>query len=192
MRHQHRLAGDERTGNDDLDRHGVVHNDQVELSLMLTGPPPKFQEGEHPIAASASSSAAVQVGVELAQQRRQLDTHGGLDLRRLVQVGVGEDLAQPVDVAVEVVLAAGLDEQRAQPGRGQPGHLPAGPHPELMAQAPLGFQAHGLLATLLFTLWPFTRLVHEFSAPIGYLAALHRLPQPRAAAGNASAAVSRR
>ena len=69
---------------------------------MLTGPPPKFQEGEHPIAASASSSAAVQVGVELAQQRRQLDTHGGLDLRRLVQVGVGEDLAQPVDVAVEV------------------------------------------------------------------------------------------
>jgi nitrate reductase gamma subunit len=41
-------------------------------------------------------------------------------------------------------------------------------HPELMADAPLGFQAHGMAAMLLFALWPFTRLVHVFSAPIGY------------------------
>jgi nitrate reductase gamma subunit len=43
------------------------------------------------------------------------------------------------------------------------------PHPELMADAPLGFQLHGLAAFLLFALWPFTRLVHVFSAPLGYL-----------------------
>jgi nitrate reductase gamma subunit len=43
------------------------------------------------------------------------------------------------------------------------------PHPELMAQAPIGFRIHGLLAMLLFALWPFTRLVHVFSAPLGYL-----------------------
>ncbi|GAB3447770.1 respiratory nitrate reductase subunit gamma [Streptomonospora sediminis] len=42
-------------------------------------------------------------------------------------------------------------------------------HPELMAQAPFTFQAHGLTAMLLFALWPFTRLVHVFSVPIGYL-----------------------
>ena len=42
-------------------------------------------------------------------------------------------------------------------------------HPELMAVAPLGFQLHGLAAFLLFGLWPFTRLVHVFSAPVGYL-----------------------
>ena len=42
-------------------------------------------------------------------------------------------------------------------------------HPELMAEAPLGFQMHGLAAMTLFALWPFTRLVHVFSAPIGYL-----------------------
>ena len=42
-------------------------------------------------------------------------------------------------------------------------------HPELMAAAPLGFQLHGLAAFLLFALWPFTRLVHVFSAPLGYL-----------------------
>lgn len=42
-------------------------------------------------------------------------------------------------------------------------------HPELMAEAPLTFQLHGLTAMGLFALWPFTRLVHVFSAPIGYL-----------------------
>lgn len=42
-------------------------------------------------------------------------------------------------------------------------------HPELMAEAPVGFQLHGLTAMLLFALWPFTRLVHVFSAPLGYL-----------------------
>ena len=41
--------------------------------------------------------------------------------------------------------------------------------PELMAAAPIGFQAHGMAAFLLFALWPFTRLVHVFSAPLGYL-----------------------
>jgi nitrate reductase gamma subunit len=43
------------------------------------------------------------------------------------------------------------------------------PHPELMADAPPGFQVHGLVAFALFALWPFTRLVHVFSAPLGYL-----------------------
>lgn len=42
-------------------------------------------------------------------------------------------------------------------------------HPELMAVAPLGFQLHGMAAMLLFALWPFTRLVHVFSAPVFYL-----------------------
>ena len=43
------------------------------------------------------------------------------------------------------------------------------PQPELMAEAPLGFQLHALLAFILFAMWPFTRLVHVFSAPLGYL-----------------------
>jgi nitrate reductase gamma subunit len=38
-----------------------------------------------------------------------------------------------------------------------------------MADAPIGFQLHALGASLLFALWPFTRLVHVFSAPVGYL-----------------------
>lgn len=44
-------------------------------------------------------------------------------------------------------------------------------HPDaaLMTQAPLGFQLHVLVAWALFAFWPFTRLVHMFSAPLGYL-----------------------
>lgn len=42
-------------------------------------------------------------------------------------------------------------------------------HPELMREAPPTFQLHGLVAFALFALWPFTRLVHVFSAPLGYV-----------------------
>jgi nitrate reductase gamma subunit len=44
-------------------------------------------------------------------------------------------------------------------------------HPDagLMADAPFGFQVHALAAMALFAMWPFTRLVHVFSAPVGYL-----------------------
>ncbi|GAA0538918.1 nitrate reductase subunit gamma [Saccharopolyspora subtropica] len=43
------------------------------------------------------------------------------------------------------------------------------PDPELMLAAPLGFQVHALLAWALFAFWPFSRLVHAFSFPLGYL-----------------------
>ncbi len=43
------------------------------------------------------------------------------------------------------------------------------PAPELMLDVPLLFQLHVISALLLFALWPFTRLVHVFSAPIWYL-----------------------
>lgn len=43
------------------------------------------------------------------------------------------------------------------------------PNPELMVDVPVLFQLHVISALVLFALWPFTRLVHVFSAPIGYL-----------------------
>ena len=43
------------------------------------------------------------------------------------------------------------------------------PQSQLMADAPASFQLHVFTAMLLFILWPFTRLVHVFSAPVGYL-----------------------
>ncbi len=43
------------------------------------------------------------------------------------------------------------------------------PDPALMVGAPMTFQLHALLAFALLGVWPFTRLVHVFSAPIDYL-----------------------
>ena len=43
------------------------------------------------------------------------------------------------------------------------------PDPQIMAGVPVGFQIHILAAFVLFAFWPFTRLVHAFSAPVGYL-----------------------
>ena len=62
-------------------------------------------------------------GVELAQQRAQLNPHRVFDHRWLVQVGVGEDGAQPVDVTIQFAAAAGGDQQPAQPRGGQLGGL---------------------------------------------------------------------
>lgn len=38
-----------------------------------------------------------------------------------------------------------------------------------MAAAPFAFKLHTLIGMLLFTIWPFTRLVHAFTAPLHYL-----------------------
>jgi nitrate reductase gamma subunit len=38
-----------------------------------------------------------------------------------------------------------------------------------MSRAGLAFQLHALVGMALFALWPFTRLVHAFTAPLGYL-----------------------
>jgi nitrate reductase gamma subunit len=43
------------------------------------------------------------------------------------------------------------------------------PDIESMADSGLAFQLHTLIGMLLFAIWPFTRLVHAFTAPIQYL-----------------------
>jgi len=43
------------------------------------------------------------------------------------------------------------------------------PHTDLMTGAPWVYQAHALLGFGFLALWPFTRLVHVWSAPIAYL-----------------------
>ena len=44
-------------------------------------------------------------------------------------------------------------------------------HPDtaLILRAPIGFKLHVISAFCLFAFWPFSRLVHVFSAPLGYL-----------------------
>jgi nitrate reductase gamma subunit len=56
------------------------------------------------------------------------------------------------------------------------------PKPELIDDAPFGFQLHVMAAWLLFAVWPFTRLVHVFSAPVGYLTRPYIVYRSRSAA----------
>ncbi|MFI6496215.1 respiratory nitrate reductase subunit gamma [Nonomuraea typhae] len=55
------------------------------------------------------------------------------------------------------------------------------------ARAPLTFQVHNLLAMALFALWPFSRLVHAFAAPVGYLLRPYVVYRHRAAARRTAA-----
>lgn len=62
-------------------------------------------------------------------------------------------------------------------------------HPavDLMAEAPWTFQLHALIVLVLLGIWPYTRLVHMFSAPIGYLTRpdlVYRSRDPQKASGN--------
>ena len=43
------------------------------------------------------------------------------------------------------------------------------PDGSLMANVPFQFKAHVFLAFLLLMIWPFTRLVHALTIPLGYL-----------------------
>ncbi len=57
------------------------------------------------------------------------------------------------------------------------------PRGDLMATAPVYYQVHVLIGLALFCLWPFSRLVHAFSAPIGYLFRPYIVYRSREAAG---------
>lgn len=56
------------------------------------------------------------------------------------------------------------------------------PQPEAIAGAPLLFQLHALSDCLLFAAWPFTRLVHVWSTPVGHLVRPYLVHRRRAAA----------
>ncbi len=56
-----------------------------------------------------------------------------------------------------------------------------------MVLAPPSFQIHAVLAMLLFALIPFTRLVHIFSAPVGYLTRPYLVYRSRDPEGSARA-----
>ncbi|MDO4888284.1 MAG: respiratory nitrate reductase subunit gamma [Actinomycetaceae bacterium] len=56
------------------------------------------------------------------------------------------------------------------------------PRPELMADVPLAFKLHIVAGMLLLCVWPFTRLVHAVSAPVGYVTRPHIVYRSRDAA----------
>lgn len=62
-------------------------------------------------------------------------------------------------------------------------------HPDaaLMADVPLAFKLHVVAGLLLFAIWPFTRLVHVVSAPVGYVTRPYVVYRTREASVSAAA-----
>ncbi len=82
-------------------------------------------------------------------------------LALVIAMGLGETIFVNL-------LGAGYD-YRASVAIWFRGIFLADPRPELMVGAPLIYQAHVILAWLLFMVWPFSRLVHAWSYPVLFL-----------------------
>ncbi|MCZ4607019.1 respiratory nitrate reductase subunit gamma [Streptomyces sp. Lzd4kr] len=61
------------------------------------------------------------------------------------------------------------------------------PNVPAMSGAPFAYQLHALLGMALFALWPFSRLVHAFTAPLGYPARPYVVHRSRGARRTPSA-----
>ena len=68
--------------------------------------------------------------------------------------------------------------------------LTLNPNGELMMASPAAFRVHAIVGMTLFIIWPFTRLVHALSAPVGYLfrpSIIYRTRDGRGVEGNRKA-----
>jgi nitrate reductase gamma subunit len=61
------------------------------------------------------------------------------------------------------------------------GLLTLDPEPGLMVDASFVFQLHATVAWLLYAFWPFSRLVHAWSVPVGYFGRAQILYRSRTA-----------
>jgi nitrate reductase gamma subunit len=66
------------------------------------------------------------------------------------------------------------------------------PNVRLMADAPVDYQVHTLVGMALVVIWPFTRLIHAFTAPIHYLFRPYIVYRRRAAKPRPGARPARR
>ncbi len=88
---------------------------------------------------------------------------------KVMYVGLGLTLAFGTAATVMYQLLGDAYEYRGSIAPWLRGLIVLQPDASLMSGVPLMFQLHVLSAMALFMLWPFTRLVHVFSAPLGYL-----------------------
>lgn len=128
----------------------------------------------HVVAVAAGTVAGVLVVVGLALLLVRRFVSG-----RIRRTTTGTDRAMFTVLAI--VIALGIAETvgvnllgpgydyRASVSVWFRGVLTFQPDPTLMPRAPLVYQLHALSAWVLVAMWPFTRLVHVWSAPIAYL-----------------------
>jgi nitrate reductase gamma subunit len=88
---------------------------------------------------------------------------------RLTYLLLGLVVLSGMWATIGVNLLGGGYDYRATVGPWFRGIFMLSPRPGLMSGAPLIYQLHALSTMALFALWPFSRLVHAWSAPLAYL-----------------------
>jgi len=119
-----------------------------------------------------AAGVATVIGVVLLLWRR-------LSVRRLLRHSSKSDLVVLLLLTIVILTGftntvgytatGGTFDYRDTIGPWFRGVLTFQPLPQLVNDAPIGFQIHILSALLLFGIWPFTRLVHVWSVPLTYL-----------------------
>ncbi|CAM4192292.1 respiratory nitrate reductase subunit gamma [Geobacillus sp. FSL K6-0789] len=119
-----------------------------------------------------AAGIATVIGVVLLLWRR-------LSVRRLLRHSSKSDLVVLLLLTIVILTGftntvgytatGGTFDYRDTIGPWFRGILTFRPLPQLVSDAPIGFQIHILSALLLFGIWPFTRLVHVWSVPLTYL-----------------------
>jgi len=139
----------------------------------------------HVVSVGAGTSAGIAMSAGFAillyrrlKVRRVRRTTTRVD--RLTYLLLGLVILSGMWATIGVNLLGGGYDYRETVGPWFRGLFTLAPDPELMSGAPLVYQLHALGALLLFALWPFSRLVHAWSAPVAYLRRSPVLYRPRA------------
>jgi len=137
------------------------------------------------VSAGTLAGAAVVTGLAILLYRRAAIsrvrvTTTRVDIVTYVMLAIVIGLGMVETVGVN--LAGGGYDYRATVAIWFRGLFMLQPNAALMASAPPVYQLHALAAWALFALWPFSRLVHAWSIPVGYLSRptiLYRRRLPR-------------
>ena len=124
------------------------------------------------VAAGTSAGIAMTVGflvlmLRRAQVPRVRRTTTRTDTVTYIVLGIV--IVTGMWATVVVNLAGGGYDYRETVGPWFRGLFLLDPATGEMAGAPLVYQIHALSSMLLYAVWPFSRLVHAWSAPVGYL-----------------------
>lgn len=134
------------------------------------------------VTAGTASGLMMLAGFVLLLARRTTDrrvsaTTTGTD--RLTYLLLGVMLVTGMYATVWENLLAGGYDYRETVAPWFRGLFTLDPDTSLIAGAPLVYKLHAAAAWFLYALWPFSRLVHAWSVPVGYLGRSHILYRSR-------------
>jgi nitrate reductase gamma subunit len=134
------------------------------------------------VTAGTASGAAMLAGFVLLLARRTTDRRVRATTTRtdrLTYLLLGVMLVTGMYATVGENLLAGGYDYRETVAPWFRGLFTLDPDTSLIAGAPLVYQVHAAAAWFLYALWPFSRLVHAWSVPVGYLRRSHILYRSR-------------